>query len=88
MLRALALACIVAAPACAPPDAAQTALTATARALVAVDQVVADGYAPAAASALSSSSTRAEYEAAMQGWNDLEAGLRAARGASKRTGCS
>lgn len=75
----LALACASVLPACAPPDAMQVALTASSRALVSVDEVIAPAYEEAAHNALDSSNTREEYEAAMERWNSAEATLRASR---------
>ncbi len=64
---------------CQPPQAAQTALTTCAHALVAVDDVVAPAYASDHAGALEDSETQEEYDAAMQTWNSVEEGMRVTR---------
>ena len=65
--------------ACSPPDATQTALTATARALAALDANLTPLYEEASHTALDESSTREEYDARMSSWNGLEESMRIAR---------
>jgi len=65
--------------ACQPPDAAQIALSTSARALAEIDQVVAGIFASAHAEALEDSETREEYDAAMRPMFRAEEGLRIAR---------
>ena len=65
--------------ACSPPDATQTALTATARALAALDANLTPLYEEAAHAALDESSSREEYDARMSSWNGLEESMRIAR---------
>ena len=64
---------------CQPPQAAQTALTTCAHALVAVDDVVAPAYTTDHAEALEDSETQEEYDAAMQTWNHVEEAMRITR---------
>ncbi len=64
---------------CQPPQAAQTALSTAAHALVAADEVAAAGYASDHAEALEESETREEYDAAMEQWNDVEQAMRVAQ---------
>lgn len=75
-LSALAL---VGVCACSPPEGAQTALTATARAVAELDAHMALIYEAAAHRALDESSTREEYDRAMAPFNALEEALRGAR---------
>ncbi len=79
MTRALLVAPLFLLLACPPPDAAQRALSVTARALVEVDEAAAPAYGSAHAEALEESETREEYAAMMEPWNRLEEGLRLAR---------
>ena len=65
--------------ACSPPDATQTALTATARAIAELDANLTPLYEEAAHAALDESNNREEYETRMESWNDLEEAMRIAR---------
>lgn len=67
--------------ACHPPDAAQVALSTSARALGEIDAVVAGIFTNAHAEALEDSETRDEYNAAMRPMFRAEDGLRIARAA-------
>lgn len=78
-MRASALAAALLVGACSPPDATQTALTSTARALAALDESLTPLYEEAAHAALDESSTRAEYDTAMQQWDQTEEAMRIAR---------
>ncbi len=62
-------------------ETAQRTLTASARAVAVVDVNTAQGYAAAAAVAIDSVATMAEYHDRMEAWNAIEQGLRIARAA-------
>ena len=78
-MRVAALSFALLAGACSPASTYQTALTATARALAALDEQLTPEYEAAAHAALDESSTREQYDQRMHGWNQLEEAMRIAR---------
>lgn len=61
-----------------PPQAVRRGTSAAAIGLAALDTPAAEGYQAAHERAMAEHETRADYDAAMRPWNDLETGMRSA----------